>query len=299
MVFSTTNEELPAFMETLEALVSYGQTNLIAMDSFDYWRWLTFCPPQAFEYLLNQELVEGCIKDFENWERLRLLGKLLEKFGATLGEDWKRLIRRFVSMNVNLYDYADQTLSLIDHCFLVCNDPVKSRFAADEWLEILSSSGVDVRDYLQMEMRRHSMKPPLLCRGSHMDWRRRLVISLEETPTVYWEWWVDPSEHGSLVCNEFGDLGRIKGDGEFFTPNEWPYSRPYWLTCDQCVLRGYNFYFPVDGSNNIERAKVLKQAENRFERRMQKRGIKQRKAMGVNLGSDTNRGPKVPGAWID
>ncbi len=300
MMYQTKNDELLPLMETLETLVSYGRTDLVAMNYFDYWRWIHFSPPQAFEYLLNQDLVEVCIKDFENRERLTLLGKLLEKFGATRGEDWKRLIRRFVRMDVDLYQAADGQPTPIDCCFSRCWDPTESRAVADEWLEILSSSGINVRDYLQMEMRRHPMKPPLI-RWQYrcVDDRRRLIFSLDGTPTVRWEWWVDPREPGSLVCSEFGDLGRTAGDGDFFTPNVWPYGRPYWLTCDQCVSRGHNFYFPGDGSNNFERAKVLKQANNRFERRMQKRAIKQRKAMGLESRRETYRGPRVPGAWIE
>lgn len=287
-------------METLETLVFNGQADLLAMKFSDYRWWLLWFPPKAFEFILNQEQVEDHFKSFENRELLTLLSRLLQQFGATPSEDWKHMIKRFVRMGVNYYNFSYQTSSLLDHLFRRCWDPMKSRAVADEWLEILSNSGVDVHEYLQMEMRRHPRKPRLICRQwPHLDDRRQLVFSLEGTPTVCWEWWVDPREHGSLVCSEFGDLGRTKGDGEFFTPNEWPYSRPYWLTCDQLVAKNSECYFPVDGSNNIKAAKILKQAENRYERRMQKRGIKQRKAMSVNLGSDTDRGPKVPGAWID
>lgn len=297
-------------METLETIVSYGQADLLAMNYYDYWRWLLWFPPEAFEFVLDQELVEDHFKSFKNQELLSLLARPLQQFGATQSEGWKRIIKRFVRMGINYHDFSYRTSSPLDWLFLICVDPMKSRAVADAWLEILSSSGVDVRDYLQVEMRQHARKPPLLRRGyPYVDDRRRLVFSLEGTPTVHWEWWVDPREPGSLVCSEFGDLGRLKGDDQFFTPNDWPYSRPYWLTCDQCVLRRHNFYFSVDGSNNVERAKVLKQAEDRFERRMQKRAAKQRKAMGVGVGvgsdsgrnsdRDKERGLRVPGAWID
>ncbi len=287
-------------METLETIVSYGQADLLVMNFSDYWRWLLWFPPKAVEFILNQELVEDHFKNFENGELLSLLGRLLEQFGAVQSEDWKHVIKKFLRMGVNYHAFSYRTSSLLDHLFVRCWDPMNSRAVADEWLEILSRSGVDIRDYLQMEIRRHPMKPPLIVRQyPYVDDRRRLIFSLEGTPTVRWEWWVDPREPGSLVCSEFGDLGRTEGDGDFLTPNEWPYGRPYWVTCDQCVLRKNNFYFSVDGSNNVERAKVLKQANNRFERRMQKRAIKQRKATGLESRRETYRGPRVPGAWIE
>lgn len=308
MPTSTTAENLSALMETLETVISYGQADLLAMKCSDFLWWLRWYPPEVFDFTMKQELVEDHIKSFENGELLSLLGRLLELFGATQSEGWKRIIRKFVRMGVSYHDFSYRTSSLLDHLFVRCKDPVKSRVAADAWLEILSGSGVDVRDYLQMEMRRHPTKPPLVCwQFPHLDYTRRIIFSLEGTPTVYWDWWVHPREPGSLVCSEFGDLGRIEGDDHFFTSNDWPYGRPYWLTCDQCLLSGHNFYFPVDGSNNVERAKVLKQAEDRFERRMQKRATKQRKAMGVGVGlcrgrgsdRDNERGLRVPGAWID
>ncbi len=300
MMYTTENEELPALMETLETMVSYGQTDLVTMSYFDYIGWLQYSPPQVFEYLLNQELVESCIKNLENRERLFLLGKLLEKFGATQSEDWKRLIKRFVRMGVNYYDYSYHTRSLIDHCFLRCRDPIESRVVGDEWLEILSSTGVDVHDYLQMEMRRHPMKPPRIRHQfPYVDDRRRLIFSLEGTPTVYWEWWIDPREPGSLVCSEFIYLCRNDGDSLSYTPNNGPFIRPYWKSCEICVSNDREASFLKDGRNNIERAKIVKQVEARFERRMQKRAIKQRKAMGLESRRETYRGPRVPGAWIE
>lgn len=284
IMYRTENKGLPALMETLEIIVSDSRTDLVSMTYLDYIGCLRCSPPQVFEYLLNQELVEICVKDFENWECLYILGMLLEKFGATQSEVWKRLIKKFVRMGVNYYDYSYRTSSLIDHCFLRCRDPIKSRAVADEWLEILSSTGVDLHDYLQMEMTRHPMKPPRICQSHYVDDRRRLIFSLEGTPTVHWEWWVHPREPGSLVVSEFGDLGRLMASDNSYSHNEWPYSRPDWL----------DYYQRCEDDS-----KVLKQANNRFERRMQKRAIKQYKAMGLESRKETYSAPRVPGAWIE
>jgi len=86
------------------------------------------------------------------------------------------------------------------HCLLCyCIDPEESRALSDEWLDVISSLGVDTDDCLK------GLTPGMTWSIGQEDslFERQVVISLENTPRLYWDWMIDTQEPVSLVCDEF------------------------------------------------------------------------------------------------
>ena len=295
-ILRTTAEDLSALIDTLEVMVIHSEVDFITLGFSDYWLWLRHSSPEAFEFVLNQDLVQSHIESFEDGQILCLLGDLLENFGATPSKVRKRLIKRFVKRAMNIYHANPlapphapmSSASLIDRCFYHCQDPTESRAMADEWLKILSSSGVNIHDYLKTEVNWHTTKPPLIRRGDHLErYYRRLVFSLEEPPTVQWEWWVNPREPGGLVLGEFREMCRIGDRGRSAyprCPSDWPYGRPLWMIY---------YYSVLDENADTVPARTIRLANERFERRMQK------KAGGRHKVTALDRRLRMPGAWIE
>ena len=303
-------------MDTLEVIITYGQADLIAPDPMDYTKCLVYCPPEAFEFILDQDMVEDYIKSWEDREIFFLLGRMLERSNMAPGENWERLMARIMRMRYNLYKAHDR--SLLDFLFAWSENPDRSKLLSDKWLHVLSSSGVDVRDYLETEIKLHPGTPPLTeaVRMGHGRCLRQLIFNLKENPSVYWDWWVDSIEPASLVCIEFKDISYDLID-DFMTPSGswdtvgfrssdhwingcpyWPFTCPvYWSACDGAgggekpLVKKVRIYYGFE--DEMPREKSAEQITERFERRMRKKAAKQRKAMGFG------KNPKIPGGWIE
>ena len=83
-------EQLAAVMETLNVIVSCGQTDIASMNTNDYALWANHCHPEAFELGLKQEVAQEHIKNFDDTSFFGLLGTVLEAIrcyaGRTLEE---------------------------------------------------------------------------------------------------------------------------------------------------------------------------------------------------------------------
>lgn len=153
----------PALMETLRAVVSHDKTDLTVISCSSYGTWLYFCPAEAFEFVPSQELFESYIKTFNSWELLSLLAVILQRSRDGLRRSytfpeastakskaiWKRIFRKCVSFTVGLRKDLYTPEALL-HCLLCyCIDPEESRAVSDEWLDVISSLGVDTHDCLR------------------------------------------------------------------------------------------------------------------------------------------------------
>lgn len=78
---------------------------------------------------------------------------------------------------------------------------------------LFSSLGVDTHDCLK------GLTPGMTWSIGQEDSRfeRQVVISLESTPRLYWDWMIDTQEPASLVCDEFKVIGHHHACGWVFS----------------------------------------------------------------------------------
>jgi hypothetical protein len=161
--------------------------------------------------------------------------------------------------------------------------PLESKSLGLAWLDILTELRLDVVEYLRTEYCFHfdpSKSLPML----DADWRtddraRRLVVS-EEMPAISWDWFIDANGKAFEVLEEFKNFGPGAISG-LIDSNKWPFFYHRW---DRAKFRSWD-------ENS---AAIAQLAEDRFERRWHKKATKLARAQGL-----LQRGPKVPGAWID
>jgi hypothetical protein len=167
--------------------------------------------------------------------------------------------------------------------------PVVSRSLGLAWLDILTEMRLDVVEYLRTEYCFHfdpSKSLPMLEEDFHGKYphARRLVVS-EETPSISWDWFIDANRKAFEVLEEFKNFGPGAVDIIDWYRGcprlcNWPFFYPRWAF----IVR----------FRNKNSAAIAQFAEDRFERRWQKKAMKLARAQGI-----LQRGPKVPGAWID
>jgi hypothetical protein len=165
-------------------------------------------------------------------------------------------------------------------------------------LQMLEAANVDIAEYFACERLHHDefldaiITPFDYLYGygfRHIDRRALKVrISKEGSYLMSWDWWIDPKEPAFLVSHEF----RHFGEAENFRWNEnrlpgwsffWPFFYPHLTSCDE------DYY--CWGSKKIEES--LKCLQTRYDRRWQKKMIKEAKING------TDGMPKIPGTWIE
>ena len=168
----------------------------------------------------------------------------------------------------------------------------ESRSVGQAWLDVLTEFGIDVVKYLRTEYQLHfdsSTALPMIYEYSENSRRRYLIISLE-TPSVSWDWFIDPEGQAYDVLEEF------KNFGNFYSPfrsihynanRHWPivYTRRQWIVVQRPFL---------PAKEKEEATMFLHRANDRFKRRCEKKAMKLAKAQGI-----FHKGPKMPGAWID
>ena len=205
---------------------------------------------------------------------------------------WKPIIRHLISLEANLHQgfFRDEKTTILDDLMNRSAGPFESRSVAQVWLNVLMESGIDVMKYLRIEYQLHfdpSTALPMIHEISEFDYRRRYLNISLETPSVSWDWFIDPEGQAYDVLEEFKDFGGFRPPpGSAFLPfNElWPvvFSRWQWLAEDLQFVCGDRDYI------------ILVQRANRFERRCEKKAMKLAKAQGI-----FHKGTKMPGAWID
>jgi hypothetical protein len=209
-----------------------------------------------------------------------------------LHHHWKPIILHLIRLGTDLQQGSEPKITLLDDLMNALDSPFESRSLGKEWLDILLESGVCVTDYLRIEHRLH-FEPfwslPVMQGDYETNFCHRYLIISEETPSISWDWLIDPDGEAFDVLEEFKNfgLGYPSLWDDFCSPEHtynWPFFYPRWHYCMQ--IRD------VDQYKNL--LAIHEQAENRFQRRWNKKTMKLAKAQGIIY-----RGPKIPGAWID
>lgn len=276
------------YTSTARTLVDLGQTDLLSMHvSTLIWRPKT--PIEVCEYLFEQDMAEVGLIDADH--RLGLwLHCLLLNVNITDNEGCKSVIRRLVVKGAHLHAPCLNRRTPLDSLFMHEKEAWESQYLADQWLGVLFSAGIDLEEYLGAEMQLHP-EPHLT-----LDYRgrkRQLIFSLRDPPRVRWEWWIDPKGIASMVLDEYKDTGPVF---DIFNvtvkfDQQWPYEYSDWQ--QHALMEDMLRYPRIGNYKNPERSERIKLADERFQRRMQRKAIKFGKAERKGM----NR--RIPGAWID
>ena len=176
-------------------------------------------------------------------------------------------------------------MTLIDILFKGSNDPLESGAQANIWLILLRDVGIDVNMYLREEEHSYAqnrfMTLPCPCCGVP----RKLAFRYGDCPVVTWEWCIDPSVPGKLVCQEFLSMNHYHWDDESWEIT-WPFRYPDWWDCCEPLL-SIEFF-----RHHFEKWQRSNQThKERLVRRAKKRLLKQQRANG------TYKQQRMPGSW--
>lgn len=113
---------------------------------------------------------------------------------------------------------------------------------------------------------------------------RQLIYQWGSTPSISWDWWIDPSSSTYLIREEFKYMSMLCE--EFLTPPNdwatlWPLRYPAWSDHYQC-------YESIDESY---RRLLYELAQERANRRWEKKMLKAARAQGLK------KQDRMPGAW--
>jgi hypothetical protein len=185
-----------------------------------------------------------------------------------------------------------QKVCLLEIAVISAAHPFDAQAIGTRFLEMLDASNVDLAEYLTFERQHHPeglLAPEIrifINRGLSFKVPDRRAIKLyicEEQPFLLsWDWWVDPKETAFIVLHEFRHFGQAEYSfyNEYDPRVYWPFIYPIWTFR---LIR-----LPKD-----VRTMLSKRFQQRFDRRWQKKMIKQAKIQG------TYKKPKIPGTWID
>jgi hypothetical protein len=219
------------------------------------------------------------------------------KFGKSLPfqcSQWKSIILHLIRLGSNLQRGSRKGTTILDDLMNGANTPFESKPLGLAWLDILTELRLDVVEYLRTEYCFHfdpSKSLPILDADLRTDYRSRRLIVSEETPSISWDWFIDANGKAFEVLEEFQNFGPGYHDVTYWylTHPElfrnWPFLYPKW---DFDVT---DIFFEYWNENSAAIAQLV---EDRFERRWHKKATKLARAQGL-----LQRGPKVPGAWID
>jgi hypothetical protein len=182
--------------------------------------------------------------------------------------------------------------TILDDLMIEADGPFESRSVGQAWLDFLTESGIDGVKYLQTEYQLHfdpSTALPMIHETIGFGYRRRYLIISPETPSVSWDWFIDPEGQACDVLEEFKNLGSTCHRYPYWQDKInalWPivYSRWQWFVKGPCL----------PGAREKEETIFVHRANDRFKRRCEKKAMKLAKAQGI-----FHKGPKMPGAWID
>jgi hypothetical protein len=215
---------------------------------------------------------------------------------------WKDIALYLISKKAKLYY---ENTCLLEVAVTSVAHPFDAQTIGTRILEMLDAINVDLAEYLTFERQHHPegllfpetpiykrWAPSQSCTSSPLfDWPDPQAIKLyihEEQPfSLSWDWWVDPQATAFIVCHEFRHFGRaehfVYGEDEYMLPVEiryWPFIYPEWTL-------GFHEWATE------EDYELLRRFQQRFDRRWQKKMIKEAKIQG------TYKKPKMPGTWID
>ena len=201
---------------------------------------------------------------------------------------WKLALRKLIRIGADInkvyyYEWDHMTLprvimSMTDH-------PLDSKALGDEWIDVLRGAGVNVSQYLSMELGLQDISfGNFEARFEAWDGPRLRKISVGGRPEISLDWYIAPEGEAFDSLYEFRYFGpglRYHGGLE---PATWPYSHPFWHAYADRVERGWATEVQI---------RVVKLLEDRLERRQYKKAMKLARIQGLH------KGPKIPGSWID
>lgn len=283
--------------------------------------------PGLADYVLSLDSVqyvlasEGCLYP--------ALGSVLRTYGSLFADNsvsraytkqrlakWNPLVRRLLQIGVDIHapvsrgyyfepDSYPCALSPygtpLDELFAATRTAGEAKDAADAWLQILSTEGIDVLTYLEREKALHDTQPMFTspCPSwPYQDYQpRQLVFSLGEAPAVYADWWIDPESPAPFIRQEFRDMNIITTEHSVYLG--------VYLGLQEYSNSGWNLTWPIRlprWSNALEPdewrvedhaawTRLNQRAQERADRRWHK---KARKAARMN-GSQAQS--SMPGAW--
>ena len=222
-------------------------------------------------------------------------------------KSWEPLVRRFIHKGADLhvgvpyyYAYhpsnyspfhANKYATLLDVLFQFSGTPDEARTLGDEWLGLLASEGHDVIAYLKEEMllhaSQHQMTYPILTWSEEAPTLRELQFTLDDArPSVWWEWWMDPSSDIDLLDREFKDTIKIQcpwlwnEDLRLLSP--WPFHYPIWHHVYEERVQSWPEVYIEDDEVTRRRRLATQRANRRLQKRHHCRAL---------------RYPQMPGAW--
>jgi hypothetical protein len=299
--------------ETYDVIESTYRLFTAASDDRDF---VNFCP-HYFRSIQNLSVEDFCYR-VEKWvteENVNLFYpnplEVVTRRLCNLSIDpiefhkWKDIALYLISKKAEVSNERTWLLVLLVAVVTSVAHPFDSQTIGTRFLEMLDAINVDLAEYLTFERQHHPegllfpetpiykrWAPSQSCTSSPLfDWPDPQAIKLyihEEQPfSLSWDWWVDPQETAFIVCHEFRHFGRaehfVYGEDEYMLPVEiryWPFIYPEWTL-------GFHEWATE------EDYELLRRFQQRFDRRWQKKMIKEAKIQG------TYKKPKMPGTWID
>ncbi|KAL6715960.1 hypothetical protein ACLMJK_006922 [Lecanora helva] len=289
-VFSIFSSNLDHGAEAMVRLMIQDQEHL---DEHDI---LRFCnsyngPPEGFDCILSPDVHPTEL----DWKHLPLqyLMSAIRHFARDVPR-WTNFVRKIVRQAEDLHrSHIDpefptaQPLTLLDQLLVLTKDPVEGAQVAEAWLEILAMEGLDVREYLKVEMELHednNILPPWVY-SSHYD-QRILIFYVGQKPYVEWDWWIDPDEPGGLVCDEFRHMAcRYDVKTYHNWAYIWPFVFPEWARVSDLKS--------LDPAINRSWKRIIDLADSRAARRVAK------KEMNVARAEGRYSRKRMPGSWIN
>ena len=289
-IFSLWRYEFHHGVEAMVRLMIAGQEHVEEDDLLQFAKYY-LGPSEGFECMLSQDVLPM----EHDWRRLPLvyLLPIMRNFAMDV-PGWTNLVCKMVHQAEDLHCLhteeelgGTRALTLLDQLFRWTVDPIKGAQVSEAWLEILVMEGFDVREYLKVEMELHedNYTPP-----SPYWWdlpERFLVFDVGQKPNVRWDWWIDPDEPASLVCEEFKHMAcrhRNLDRNETWVQT-WPFIIPKWA--------GHLDFVSSDPADNRLWRHMIDLANSRAARRVAKKEMKAARAAG------TYSKKRMPGSWID
>ena len=271
------------------------------LSEFDISKWFHEYegPPEGAQLILSQDLAKYYIRSRDDSDPLYPALASVLRLYAKSSVPWGPVVRRLIRSGANVHarvrrnlSYLDQSEYLcpldeygtsLDELFIYTTDPFEGQVAANGWLQILTSEGLNVLTYLEEESTLH--KGPMQL--THPSYRtmgyeneRKLIFDWGPRPTVSWDWRISPSSSASLVREEFRLMATNPPPDGLLIKRSWKEAwlvrYPVWSEWHQCY-----------GGKR----KLLKRANERAAERL-------RRKAGKMARVDRYEGlPKVPGAW--
>ena len=222
-------------------------------------------PSEVVEYICTVILSENP-SDNQTTKSCYALGAALTQFGkGFLG--WEYIIRKLLRSGVPIHNrkcygcvkttrldchLKDEETHLVkdgtplDELFRYTRSPFDASEVAQRWLRILSTEGYDVATYLRTEFEGHLCQGELTYIDSKFGMCRQLVFQLESSPSITWEWHLDPLSSARIVREEYKHMCLSYGD--YRVCNQawevlWPFNILHSIDVDFCTNQGFPHRF--------------------------------------------------------